>query len=432
MIKDKDLLALLDIVEHGPLALPPPPASSKREALGAPAATTTTTAFDAAGLAFERRWRVAHGVQPDPEEEEDDAGAGAGGSAESAEEAARWEGFNERKVDESDWYALLNLDHLQYHATYEEITRAYKRAAIATHPDKTEPSRRPAAESRFKAMQLAYHVLSNPAARRGYDSSLDFDDDVPGPKEGTGDSFYEVFGPVFERNSRFSQNQPVPQLGGPDTPYAEVDHFYDFWFSFSSWREFAHLNEHKVEHASSRDEKRFMQRENKKKQAAAMKKESARLRRLVDDAMSKDPRVAAQQQKEKEAKKARKKARATQRGRGRGGPSAEEVAAERKKAAEEKAAAEAAAAEEAKKKKASKANAKVWRKVVRHAVRRKTFVDWPEEDLEALVAGVSTETLERVASAVCADFSKRDAPVEPERVESGRAVLEEVLAEVKK
>lgn len=60
--------------------------------------------------------------------------------------------------------------------------------------------------------------------------------------------------------------KPVPVLGDMSTSDNDVNSFYDFWLSFKSWRDFAYLDEHKVESANSREEKRWMIRENQKKQ----------------------------------------------------------------------------------------------------------------------------------------------------------------------
>ena len=55
-----------------------------------------------------------------------------------------------------------------------------------------------------------------------HDSTFSFNDDVPSGREEfnemTGKTFYSVYGPVFKRNSRFSEKKPVPQLGDKDTP----------------------------------------------------------------------------------------------------------------------------------------------------------------------------------------------------------------------
>lgn len=42
----------------------------------------------------------------------------------------------------------------------------------------------------------------------------------------------QVFGPAFRRNSRWSVDPKVPDVGDEKTPYEQVDKFYDFWFAF--------------------------------------------------------------------------------------------------------------------------------------------------------------------------------------------------------
>ena len=66
----------------------------------------------------------------------------------------------------------------------------------------------------------------------------------------------QVFAPAFRRNSRWSVTQPVPEVGDDTTPYADVDSFYNFWFTFRSWREFPHPDEEETEQAESREERR--------------------------------------------------------------------------------------------------------------------------------------------------------------------------------
>jgi curved DNA-binding protein CbpA len=64
----------------------------------------------------------------------------------------------------NDYYALLGIDQ---GASVEEIGRAYRRAARATHPD-AHPDE-PSAGERFVAITLAYETLSDPARRATYD-----------------------------------------------------------------------------------------------------------------------------------------------------------------------------------------------------------------------------------------------------------------------
>ena len=60
-----------------------------------------------------------------------------------------------------DYYALLGVAR---QSTQEEIKKAYRRLAHQHHPDKKGGD-----EKRFKEINEAYQVLSNPAKRRQYD-----------------------------------------------------------------------------------------------------------------------------------------------------------------------------------------------------------------------------------------------------------------------
>ncbi|MBW0088783.1 DnaJ domain-containing protein [Pseudonocardia sp. KRD-184] len=62
-----------------------------------------------------------------------------------------------------DYYDVLGVGR---DAGAEEIQAAYRRLARANHPD---VNRDPAAEDRFKEVNEAYHVLSDPSTRRRYD-----------------------------------------------------------------------------------------------------------------------------------------------------------------------------------------------------------------------------------------------------------------------
>jgi curved DNA-binding protein CbpA len=66
-----------------------------------------------------------------------------------------------------DHYAILGVPR---NATPEEIKEAYRRLAKEYHPDKN-PS--PEAEERFKLINEAYQVLSDPAKRAEYDALYD-------------------------------------------------------------------------------------------------------------------------------------------------------------------------------------------------------------------------------------------------------------------
>ncbi|EMR10466.1 hypothetical protein PNEG_01180 [Pneumocystis murina B123] len=63
-------------------------------------------------------------------------------------------------------YETLSLERT---ATKEEIRRAYRREALANHPDKVPAERRAAAEHRFKEVKEAYEVLYDDNKRRLFD-----------------------------------------------------------------------------------------------------------------------------------------------------------------------------------------------------------------------------------------------------------------------
>ncbi|KAL3638576.1 hypothetical protein CASFOL_017947 [Castilleja foliolosa] len=228
------------------------------------------------------------------------------------------------ETKQQDHYALLGLSHLRYLATEDQIKKSYREAALKHHPDKqaslllaevtesAKQAKKDEIENHFKAIQESYEVLMDPVRRRIYDSTDEFDDEIPcdcAPQD-----FFKVFGPAFLRNGRWSVGQPIPTLGDDKTTLKEVDDFYDFWYSFKSWREFPHYDEFDLEQSESRDHRRWMERQNAKLSEKARKEEYARIRTLVDNAYKRDPRilrrkeeVKAEKQRKKEAKVMAKK-----------------------------------------------------------------------------------------------------------------------------
>lgn len=227
-------------------------------------------------------------------------------------------------ANQQDHYALLGLGNLRYLATDEQIRKSYRETALKYHPDKqaalllleeteaAKQSKKDEIENHFKAIQEAYEVLIDPVKRRVFDSTDEFDDEIP--TDCDPQDFFKVFGPAFLRNGRWSVTQPAPLLGDENSPLKDVDLFYDFWYGFKSWREFPHEDEYDLEDAESRDEKRWMERQNAKLSEKARKEEYARIRSLVDNAYKRDPRVLkrkemlkAEKQKKKAAKYMAKK-----------------------------------------------------------------------------------------------------------------------------
>jgi len=65
----------------------------------------------------------------------------------------------------ADLYAILGVARA---ATGAEIRRAYRKLALAHHPDRAGP----ASADAFARIAEAYHMLSNPTARTAYDAHL--------------------------------------------------------------------------------------------------------------------------------------------------------------------------------------------------------------------------------------------------------------------
>jgi len=64
-----------------------------------------------------------------------------------------------------DYYEVLGVSKL---ATADEIKRAFRKLARKHHPDLAKDKK--TAEEKFKAINEAYEVLSNPENRKKYDS----------------------------------------------------------------------------------------------------------------------------------------------------------------------------------------------------------------------------------------------------------------------
>uniref|UniRef100_A0A673KKM9 DnaJ homolog subfamily C member 2-like n=1 Tax=Sinocyclocheilus rhinocerous TaxID=307959 RepID=A0A673KKM9_9TELE len=223
-----------------------------------------------------------------------------------------------KTLDPKDWknqdhYAVLGLAHIRYKATQKQIKAAHKAMVLKHHPDKRKAAGEQIVEGDndyFTCITKAMEMLSDPVKRRAFDSvDPTFDNMVPSKAEGK-ENFFEVFAPVFERNSRWSVQKHFPSLGALDASFEEVDHFYSFWYNFDSWREFSYLDEEEKEKAECRDERRWIEKQNRASRAQRKKEEMNRIRTLVDTAYNCDPRIKRFKEEEKARKESEKKAKA--------------------------------------------------------------------------------------------------------------------------
>ncbi|KAJ2849820.1 Zuotin, partial [Coemansia erecta] len=158
-----------------------------------------------------------------------------------------------------------------------------------------------------------------------------------------------TYRPVFEREARFSNIQPVPELGDENSSRADVEAFYAFWYEFDSWRSFEYEDKEVADGNGNRDEKRYIESKNKKERANKKKADTQRVRTLVENAMKADQRMVKFKEEDKVKRNAKRNAREEE----------SRKAAEDKKAAEEaasKAAAETAEKEEELKKQRQQAH----------------------------------------------------------------------------
>ncbi|KAJ6612247.1 hypothetical protein B0H10DRAFT_2052833 [Mycena sp. CBHHK59/15] len=296
--------------------------------------------FDAATAAEREQALLAAGANGNGEE--DDLGVGE----ESEDEALL--SLDPKEWKKQDHYRVLGLSHLRWTATPAQIKRAHRKKVLRHHPDKKASDTTVSAlglnintndDAFFKCIQKAHEVLTNNERRRQFDSVdpafLEEVDDVPSASDfkTKPPPFLPTFAPIFEREARFSRIQPVPGLAVPpegdakasgdpedikDHSFpvlkAHVEHFYDFWYNFDSWRSFEWLDKEVNEGSDSRDDKRYTEKKNKSERARRKREDIARLRGIVDFCLSVDPRIKYIKQQEKEAREAKKAAGAVKKG----------------------------------------------------------------------------------------------------------------------
>ncbi|KAI9891062.1 MAG: hypothetical protein M1814_003413 [Vezdaea aestivalis] len=214
--------------------------------------------------------------------------------------------------DAKDWkgqdhYAVLGLSKYRYKATEDQIKRAHRKKVLKHHPDKRAASGSTEDDSFFKCIQKATEVLLDPVKRRQFDSVDEHANvEPPSKKDTQKGNFFKLWGPVFKAEARFSKTQPVPQLGNDKSKKEEVEHFYNFWYNFDSWRSFEYQDEDVPDDNENRDQKRHVERKNNAARKKKKTEDTARLRRLVDDALALDERIKRFRTEERAQKDKRK------------------------------------------------------------------------------------------------------------------------------
>jgi molecular chaperone DnaJ len=95
-------------------------------------------------------------------------------------------------MSKRDYYEVLDVDKS---ATEREIKKAYKRLAMKYHPDRTQGDK--ALEEKFKEVQEAHEMLTDPQKRAAYDQYGHAGVDPNRGGGGQGGDFGDIFGDVF-------------------------------------------------------------------------------------------------------------------------------------------------------------------------------------------------------------------------------------------
>ncbi|KAJ3061856.1 hypothetical protein HDU98_002256, partial [Podochytrium sp. JEL0797] len=217
--------------------LPPPPASWTSEQSArihkriSPVKSGRVEPHGAEFLAVLRRVANKRSLTQDWELEAALRGADDGDNDEwiDEEETKELLAVNPDNWKTQDHYAILGIARLRWRASDADIKTAYRRKVLKHHPDKkAAASGRTNDDAYFKCLQKAWEIITDPTKRRQFDScDPTFEEAVPITLK-KGQDFYAVFGPAFEKESRFSKD-PVCQnskLGDENSTREEVDEFY--------------------------------------------------------------------------------------------------------------------------------------------------------------------------------------------------------------
>ena len=96
-----------------------------------------------------------------------------------------------------DYYQILGVDK---NADPKTIKKSYKRLAMKHHPDKGGE------EEKFKEIQKAYEILSDPQKKQQYDNPNPFENFQSSNPFGQGSPFGDIFGDIFGQQRRQRQS----------------------------------------------------------------------------------------------------------------------------------------------------------------------------------------------------------------------------------
>ena len=217
---------------------------------------------------------------------------------------------------------------LPFSSNQDEIKKQYKKLALLYHPDKNVGNEIEATE-KFKAVQAAYTVLSDPQERKWYDDHRDSilkggdgtrnedgsDGTVvdlwpyfspsccSGPVDGP-NGFYTVYRELFEElidsekkqrddddDGHDNSDPECPGFGDSSGSSKYVYRFYNHWTNFASKMSFSWEDKYNPNDAPNRQVRRAIEKENKKLRDIARKKYNETVRALASYLRKRDLRV---------------------------------------------------------------------------------------------------------------------------------------------
>ena len=228
-------------------------------------------------------------------------------------------------------YDVLEVER---NASADDLKRAYRKLALQYHPDKNPTSIEESTE-KFRAVQQAYEILSDPKERAFYDkhreailkggedmvsNELDvmkyFDPAVYKGFNSDPEGFYAVYSWVFRKV--YEEDEPYrddgdisvcPDFGMPDTLYEDgVRDFYNYWQSYCTLKSYVWHDKYDIRQAANRPTVRLMEKENRKLRDAARRNRSEEVRALAAFVKKRDRRVHAYIKQREEKDRALKEA----------------------------------------------------------------------------------------------------------------------------